>query len=155
HDQFGRAERLEAEAGRARAAQQLHLLADRLRFVYGADGLPAPAAQALERRCAALWAQRGRILEQLGAAPGGDGEGDLPRPGLLGADRRVRLARAHAGDEARRAALRMLAEAEELFGPSPVLSRDRQAHAAALGLTDVAHAAARQAAALPPRTAWE
>src|SRR5262249_33287003 len=140
HDQLGRAERLEAEAGRARAAQQLHLLADRLRFVYGADGLPAEAARALERRCAALSEQRGRSVAQRGAAPGGDVKGDLLDLALLGADLRVRLAPAHAGDEARRAALQMLAEAEELFGPSPVLSRDRQAHAAALGLTDVAHA---------------
>ena len=39
----------------------------------------------------------------------------------------------------------MLDEAEASFGPSHVLFRERQAHAEALGLTDVAEAAARGA----------
>ena len=49
----------------------------------------------------------------------------------------------------------MLDEAETAFGPSHLLFRERQAHAEALGLTDVAEAAARGASRLPPRTAWE
>ncbi len=57
--------------------------------------------------------------------------------------------------EAHRAGLGLLDEAEALFGPSHVLYRARQAHAAALGLSSMAEAAARGASRVPPRTAWE
>src|SRR5205807_1905392 len=74
--------------------------------------------------------------------------------GILWADLRVRLASTGEA-EARRDALRTLDEAERLFGASPVLERERQVHAEALGLSEVARAAARRQTRLAPRTAWE
>jgi tetratricopeptide (TPR) repeat protein len=57
--------------------------------------------------------------------------------------------------EAHRASLKLLEEAEALFGPGHVLYRARQVHATALGLSSLADDAARGAARLAPRTAWE
>src|SRR5262249_25226354 len=57
--------------------------------------------------------------------------------------------------EARREALSVLAEAEEAFGPSPVLYRERRLHAEALGMANAARAAEAKAASTPPQTAWE
>jgi eukaryotic-like serine/threonine-protein kinase len=56
---------------------------------------------------------------------------------------------------ARRASLRLLDEAEALFGAGHVLYRARQVHANALGLSRMADEAARGASRVPPRTAWE
>jgi tetratricopeptide (TPR) repeat protein len=79
---------------------------------------------------------------------------DLLDVAVLWTDLRVRLAAA--GDTgAPRAALRTLEEAEDLFGPSAALDRERQRHLAALGRDAEAAAAGKRAAARTPRTAWE
>jgi serine/threonine protein kinase/Flp pilus assembly protein TadD len=147
-----------ALAQRTQLAEELHELADRLRLLYGTD-LPATGAlRALELRLRTTWEARGRILAQLGG--GLDPEiarrfrTDFLDLGILWADLRIRLASGREAD-ARRDALRTLEEAERLFGASPVLVRERQSHAEALGLTDVARAAARCRAELAPETAWE
>jgi tetratricopeptide (TPR) repeat protein len=81
---------------------------------------------------------------------------DLLDLAILWASLRVRLGMdARETGEARREALRVLDEAEVTFGPSHILFRERQAHAKALGLSDVADDAARGASRVPPRTAWE
>ena len=81
---------------------------------------------------------------------------DLLDLAILWADLRVRLTSEHEAEaEARRDALRILDEAERLFGASPVLAHERQSHAAALGLTEVARLAARRRAELAPKSAWE
>jgi hypothetical protein len=49
----------------------------------------------------------------------------------------------------------VLDEAEQQFEGSAVLARERQSHAEALGLQELARRAARSQAELPPRTAWE
>src|SRR5262249_2708250 len=74
---------------------------------------------------------------------------------ILGVHLRIRLATKNDIDSVRNEALRILDEAEALFGPSCVLYRERGATAQALGWTDIAEKAARQATALAPRTAWE
>jgi tetratricopeptide (TPR) repeat protein len=51
--------------------------------------------------------------------------------------------------------LQVLAQVEELFGPSNALCRQRQELARALGLNDVAEQAGKQAAELPPHTVWD
>src|SRR5262249_8723070 len=51
--------------------------------------------------------------------------------------------------------LRLLKEAEQDFGPSHVLLRERQAHEQALGLLTFAASSARRAEGLRPRSAWE
>jgi tetratricopeptide (TPR) repeat protein len=119
---------------------------------------PTDGLRTLERRLRRIWESRGRILPQ--PVEGLD-EGLLQRLridfldlAILWSDLRVRLA---AGSEphARRDALRTLDEAERLFGASPVVARERRCHAEALGLTELARAAARFQAQLAPRTAWE
>jgi len=61
---------------------------------------------------------------------------------ILGADLHVRLARSEQRDQARREAPEALTQAEAEFGSSVVLSRERQAYAEALGLSDEARRAA-------------
>jgi tetratricopeptide (TPR) repeat protein len=116
---------------RAQAAQDLHDVADRLRFRYGAESPPSSSGDdaRLADRCRALWADRRRLLDRSGAELDGDGEQrlqeDLRDLGILWADWQGRP--------------ETLAEVEALFGPSPVLARERRG-------TDNA---------LVPRTAWE
>jgi eukaryotic-like serine/threonine-protein kinase len=140
---------------RAQAAEQLHAVADSLRLFYGADSLTPGEARSLGERCRTLWEQRGRIVERLGP----DGQerlrADLLDVAVLWGDFRCRAASGPAQAEAHREALQLLTEAEELFGPGPVLYRERETHARALGLTQEADEARRRADALVPRTAWE
>jgi serine/threonine protein kinase len=139
-------------------AEEIHELADRLRFLYGTDLAARDALRALEHRLRTTWEARGRILAQLAGGLDPDEaqrfRTDFLDLAILWADLRVRLT-AGRQDEARRDALRTLDEAERLFGASPVLARERQSHAEALGLADVARAAARSRAELVPQTAWE
>jgi hypothetical protein len=64
------AEQERASADRARTAHELHRLADRVRFRYGATDLPAEGSAALKGRCGALWEGRGRVVERLSPAGG-------------------------------------------------------------------------------------
>jgi serine/threonine protein kinase/Flp pilus assembly protein TadD len=156
---------LERELQLARHAGQagaLHRLADRVRLLYGTDLAPAAELRRLEDRLRAAWQARDTAL----LAP----SADLPPAAasrlrtdaldlvLLWADLRVRLAPPGTALARHLDALRTLAEAEVLFGPSPVLDRERQAHAEALGIFSPALAAATRplaAAVRAPRTAWE
>src|SRR5262249_39839587 len=52
-------------AKRAQAADDLHNLVDRIRFLYGAES-PAAGGRALETRCRAVWEERQRILDLFG-----------------------------------------------------------------------------------------
>jgi tetratricopeptide (TPR) repeat protein len=147
-------------AQRGRVAQHLHDLAEQVRFRY--DGTPLlPALRgSLQTACRELWDQRERLLDHrhgdLGEAAEEQIRTDLLDLALFGADLRARAAereRDPAG--ARREVLRLLEEAESVFGASATLARQRQACAVALGDRETAEAAARQAAQLRPRTAWE
>jgi serine/threonine protein kinase/lipoprotein NlpI len=146
-------------AERGQAARELHRCAERVRFLCGADVLPPAAARVIEARCRSFWERRHDIKERLGPAPDAHWqqqiETDLLDLAVLWTDLRVRLAPAAAADAARREALAVLDEAEQLLGPSCVLCYERQAQAVALDLREVAAAAGRQAASLPPRSAWE
>jgi serine/threonine protein kinase/Flp pilus assembly protein TadD len=136
----------------AEAAQELHLLAERVRDLYGAGGHPAGGLRAVEPRCRSFWEKRELIARQLGALPAAEVEqvrNDLLDLTILWTDLRVRLAGKGGVNAARKEALEVLARAEDLFGPSCVLYCERRAHAAALGL-----APPRQDRAAP-RTAWE
>ncbi len=144
-----------AELGQT--VQELHQFARQVRFLYGVDGLPPANLQALEEGCRPFWAQRRLILERLGhkAIPGADPRQirtDLLDLAILWTNLRVRLAAPGEAARVRREALQVLAQAEELFGPSAVLRYERQQHAAALGLTKDGPAEALTPA---PRTAWE
>jgi serine/threonine protein kinase/Flp pilus assembly protein TadD len=147
-----------ARVHKGQLADDIHELADRLRLLYGTELGTTEPLRSLEARLRTTWEARERILEHLNEAPEPEIAQrlriDLLDLGILGADLRVRLALG-GGTEARRDALRTLDEAERLFGASPVLARERRCHAEALGLTDLARAAARFQAQLSPRTAWE
>jgi tetratricopeptide (TPR) repeat protein len=146
-------------AERGEAAGRLHALADGLRLTYGTAPGSAPALAALEARCRQEWAWWGA-----GGAPGGDKlepdleeqvRADLLDLLVLWVDLRIRGAPAGEVERARQEALDLLAEAESRLGPSAVVCREQQKHAEALGLTGLAREAARRAADLAPRTAWE
>jgi serine/threonine protein kinase/Tfp pilus assembly protein PilF len=116
-------------AQRGAAADDLHRLADHLRFLYGMEHLPSALGQGLEERCRTCWGQRDRLLDSAGADLGADREArlraDLLDLAILWADLRARLAPEMAKEEARLEAVRLLEEAEALFGPSPTLARAR------------------------------
>jgi serine/threonine protein kinase/Flp pilus assembly protein TadD len=119
-------------ARRAQAAQELHAVAERIRFLAGADLLPADGMRAIERQCRTLWDTR-TVL----ARPGGtelDPEmekqvrTDFLDLVILWADLHVRLAPAGAADAARCDALQALEEAEAVLGPSRALARERRSY---------------------------
>jgi tetratricopeptide (TPR) repeat protein len=144
---------------RMQVSEDLNHLVERVRAFHGAEVPAARDLEVLEAHCRTLWQQRHRILQHLG--PNSEGEWD-PRVrtdlldlAVLWSDLRVRRANLVEVRTARREALDVLAEAERLLGPSAVLYRERRVHAEALGMAKVAREAARLAATLPPRTAWE
>jgi serine/threonine protein kinase len=144
---------------RAELAAELHATAEQLRGLLGAENLSAEDARAVMRLCRGLWTRRGQLVEQLGPdlplALQRQIRADLLELAVLWSDLRVRLAPAEKATAVRQRALAVLSEAEEAFGPSAVLYRERRLHAEALGLAEEARAAEAGAARLPPRTAWE
>jgi serine/threonine protein kinase/tetratricopeptide (TPR) repeat protein len=145
-------ERACSEGNRA----ELHRVAELIRFRYGVAAPPADDAQAIIRLGHAIWQARGSLVPP----PGGQPESDLARQVrtdlldlvLVWADVRVHYAATSGQDQARKDALRILDEAEAMLGPSPSLSRERRAHASALGQ---APCGASSEAAFPTRSAWE
>jgi serine/threonine protein kinase len=147
-------------ADRVEEADRLHRLVDRLRFAESAVNRPFPSTREFERHCRALWESRHSLIERSRTPLDPQLElrfrGDLVDLAVIGSNLRVRLETdSNKAGEAHRAGLRLLDEAEALFGPGHVLYRARQVHATALGLTNLADEAARGASRVPPRTAWE
>jgi tetratricopeptide (TPR) repeat protein len=143
-----RAEQGRDAAGRAAAARHLHALADRVRFLSGADRVPTGDLRGLEAPCRAFWQDRGRVVDRL--RPAGASEldptvrEDLLDLALFWADLQGRMAPAPESEAARGQALTILDQAEALLGPSPVLDRER-----------IARGAPGRAPEAPARTAWE
>jgi serine/threonine protein kinase len=129
---LGRAERARAAADRAAAAAELHRLAERARFLYGADPLPSGDWSRLAASCRALWEGRRCIMEKL--APPGRRElevavrDDLLDLAIFWADLQTPLAPVAPAEQFRRQALEVLDQAEDLLGPSPVLDAERRFH---------------------------
>jgi eukaryotic-like serine/threonine-protein kinase len=147
-------------ADRVETADRLHHLVDRLRFAESAANGPVPSAREFERHCRVLWESRHSLLARSGTPLDPQLElrfrDDLLDLAVIGSNLRVRLETdPNQVGEAHRAGLRLLEEAEALFGPGHVLYRARQVHATALGLSSMADEAARGASRVPPRTAWE
>jgi serine/threonine protein kinase len=138
------AEQARAEADRAAALSELHLLADRIRFLHAAGPLSAEETARLDACCRAVWEKRRAILGPGERRPA-QARDDLLDLAILWADL---LSRRAPAEEGRTAALAVLDQAEELFGPSPVLDRERLFHAPA---------APRRppTGGRPPRKAWE
>jgi eukaryotic-like serine/threonine-protein kinase len=147
-------------ADRVEQADRLHRLVDRLRFAESAASRPEPAAKELEQHCRALWKSRHSLIDRSAEPLDPDLasrlQDDLIDLAVIGANLRVSLeSEVKKTDEARRAALEVLDEAEALFGATHVLYRARQMHATALGLSTISQVAAQKASQVPPRTAWE
>jgi serine/threonine protein kinase/Flp pilus assembly protein TadD len=147
------------EAERARIAADLHVLADHVRFLFAAESPTAESVRKLEARCRQLWEQRDLMAfngdTPLNSVPLAQVATDLLDLAILWADLRVRVAPVKDSEVARREAMRILDDAERVFGPSAVLCYERRIHAAALGLNDVALAVAERSEGLPPQSAWE
>ncbi len=138
-------------------ADNLHRLAEQVRFLYDAENLSRARMESLESACRAVHDARQTLLEgrkQLGDSSSEEVRTDFLDLVILWTALRVRLAEPDT-DKARREALDILAEAEAMFGQSAALLRERASHAEALGLADMVRTSKEQAASHPPRTAWD
>ncbi|HEV3255964.1 MAG TPA: tetratricopeptide repeat protein [Gemmataceae bacterium] len=147
-------------AERQKMVRELHLLIERLRPYYAAETFSLADAQPMETRCRRLWEMRGQFIQDIGQAPESkldhQSQTDLLDLAILWTDLRVRLASETDGASVRMEALKVLDQAEALFGPSCVLDQERRAYVEALGLSPDSQAGAgRPIAAAAPRTAWE
>jgi serine/threonine protein kinase/tetratricopeptide (TPR) repeat protein len=143
------------KARQQQAVRELHRLADVIRFLFPSRDLTGPAARDLAARCRGLWDLRDRVLEKLGpdlaAVERRRIETDLLDLAILTADLSAESALPAEQPASRQESLRTLADAEKLFGPSPVLAHERRRHARALGAADPAADKPSRA----PATAWE
>lgn len=153
---------LEAEmrvADRAYASNELHEFVERTRVLCSAEGLRVDELRQLELRSHDFWDRRWRIIDR--DAPPAPGEAarrlrsDLLDLAILWGGIRLKLAVADQIDTVHHDCLEILAEAEALAGSSCVVHYARQAHAAALGMDDLARQSQQAAEAMPPQNAWE
>jgi tetratricopeptide (TPR) repeat protein len=142
---------------RDRKADELHQLADLVRFRYGLAPQLSEASRSLLERGRAIWEARTLLLAPiLGRSEPGLEQAirtDLLDIITVWADLRVRLAPAAEAVAARGEALAQLDEAAAVLGSGPALERLRRALGKELGRTTAA--AATATASLEPRTAWE
>ncbi len=141
-------------------AERLHRLVDRLRFAESAVNHSPLVAREVDRNCRILWESRRSLLERAGRLLDHQLEerlrDDLLELAVIRSNLSPRLETdPQKADAAHRASLELLDEAEALLGPSHILYRARQTHAAALGLSSVAETAGLCALRVPPRTPWE
>jgi serine/threonine protein kinase/tetratricopeptide (TPR) repeat protein len=136
-----------------------HALAERIRLLHGAEGLSDGEAKGLELQCREFWEKRDQIVQRLGVerdeAVRERVGNDLLDLAVLWGDLRVRRVTGVQATRAHKAALKVLDQAEEHFGPSCMIYHARAVHAAALGQAERAREAANRAAAMKPRTAWQ
>ena len=127
-----RADEGRAAAEKAAAAAELHRLADRARFLYGADHLPPAGQKELAAGCRAFWDDRGRVVDRLGPTLDPAVRSDLYDIAICWADLDTTDA------------LTILDQAEDLLGRSPVLDQERRLHGATIGPSIIT-----------PVTAWD
>jgi serine/threonine protein kinase/tetratricopeptide (TPR) repeat protein len=145
------------EAHVGQLTQDLHAVAEQVRFLFGVEALSEPRARALESACRRVWEAHGQVWQHAGPGPEARESlrTDLLDLVVLWTELRVQLASPADVQRRRQEALQVLDEAEECLGTSAILCRERRIHAEALGLTDIAAAAAACAARTAPRTAWD
>lgn len=143
---------------RVALAHQLHKFMDEVRFLYGAEALPPDETATLDSQCRHFWVKRGTLLTNAGLALPPPlqhkVESDLLDLALLWTDLSLRRA-VKDPKPAAVEALKVLGEAEQRFGPSQALCRERQRHALVLGDSESAAQEEKRAADYPPRTEWE
>jgi serine/threonine protein kinase/Flp pilus assembly protein TadD len=146
------------QAEQGQTAEYLHQFVEGVRTLCGGDDLPRDQGQAVAMRCRDFWRERQQINQRLGlgAMPQQrqQVQADMLDLAILWTQLRVSLAGPNEA-RARRQALEVLDQAEELFGSSQALCLERLAHAKKLGLPDLARQAQKQADSLPPHTARE
>src|SRR5262249_7993287 len=108
-------ERALLQERRSRLRADLHRLAEKLRRLYGVELTPAARAP-LAERCRAVWAKRAAVAEELEWGRDPAAVTDFLDIALLWAEWQAE----------RRQALRVLAEAEALFGAGLVLDFERR-----------------------------
>jgi serine/threonine protein kinase/tetratricopeptide (TPR) repeat protein len=115
------------QAARGRAALGLHTTAERLCYAYGDDSLPSEALRTLENSCRETWQARDQLLDSgdCTLVPGDEEQlrTDLLDVAVLWADLHTR---ASGSDGVRNESLKLLADAEALFGTSAILALERQ-----------------------------
>jgi tetratricopeptide (TPR) repeat protein len=139
-------------------ARNFHEVAEQIRLQSVADSLTARELMDLEASCRAAWHSLPLMTTRLGDLEGEDRQRlrtDFLDLAALEADLHVRLASKDDAPAARQWALNILEETEGIFGPSSVLSHERQVLAEADGATELACQAAAQAKNLPISMAWE
>jgi serine/threonine protein kinase/tetratricopeptide (TPR) repeat protein len=122
------------EARRGQAVEDLHQVADRLRFHYATPLLSSAEQQHLDNACRRVWQQRASLGQLL---PRADDQVHLPDLAkdlldvvILWADLRVRNAPEDRRHQERRQAVALLEEAQRQFGQSAILDYFRRRHAA-------------------------
>jgi tetratricopeptide (TPR) repeat protein len=125
-------------ARRAEKAQQLHQIANEVRLGYVLESLSARAVRRLGKSCEAIWKVRSWLLDRTSGDLTPEAEErirtDLLDIAICWASLHVRLKPEGRNESFRCEALCLLDEAEALFGPTPALRRERQFHAAVLGV---------------------
>ena len=123
-----------ARARKEARADDLHRLAELVRFRYGLDPPPPEEAQRLIGLGRALWEDRGLLLAPIAGRTEPEGDAvirtDLLDLALAWAALRARSAPA---EGARTEALRVLDQAEAALGPAAAIGRDRRVHAGLTG----------------------
>jgi serine/threonine protein kinase/tetratricopeptide (TPR) repeat protein len=146
-------------ARRARAAEDLRAVADRIRFYFEPESLTPHQARTLEASCKDTWDARTLLVEESEARLEPEVEQRIPVDlldlGILWADLHVRSASPKEAALARRDAEQVLEEAQELFGKNPVLYRERLNYVDHLGAKVPREKGNTLTAELAPRSAWE
>ncbi|HQU46279.1 MAG TPA: serine/threonine-protein kinase, partial [Pirellulales bacterium] len=144
-------------AQRGYLAEQLHQVVERLRGVYGADGLPGAEAQRLETEAHRLWEQRQVMLEHDPGRHWSESQvkQDLVDLAVFWSDVHLRGAGDGGRAVAAREALDVLLEAERLAGPRLVLSREQAKLARIVGDGPCLSKALKNASSLSPDSPWE
>jgi len=141
-----------AAAQRARVIGALHHLVEQLRFLENVEGVPPARLRELDAVCRAIWQVRSQIAPKEPAHrqhPGDNEEIDLLDLALLWS----RLATRDPTDGTERAnALKVLDEADTMWGPSPALALAR---AQLAGETVSSDRFVAQLSTEMPRAAWE
>jgi serine/threonine protein kinase len=141
-------------AQRGRLADELHELADRVRFAYGIDLPEHGDATTLANHCRSIWERRDRLAAaggSLGSEPSQRTKTDLLELAAVWADLRIRLAPVAEETQARREVLQLLDDADAAYGPSLAIALRRESLA-----DPEPHAPdGERGPARAPRSAWE
>jgi Flp pilus assembly protein TadD len=141
------------QARRAEAAQDLHAVAESLRFLAGADVHAPRELQALEAHCRVAWEARGMVANSNGTALDAAREeqirADFLDLALIWIDLKRQIARTASDNDWREEVRTILAEARELVGPSAALVHEWRI------LTGMVETESAESSIASRRASWE